>query len=118
MGRKPATTLRHVDAETPIGGMDPVDRCRRRYAILWRGTERYNGTAYPDAPGADRKAVAEVLRYHRRNKIAVPWTNWMLLVMQAYLDIADDGYIVRACHPLSLLPRNLPRIVTAMKEAT
>lgn len=95
-----------------------MDRCRRRFAIEWKASERYNGTPYPDQPGPDRKAMADVLAYHRRNKLGEPWQSWMLRVFRSYLEIADDRYIVSACHPLSLIPRNLPRILTAMKEAS
>ncbi len=114
--KKSKDNLRHVGPDTPVAGLDQVDRCRRRFAVEWRAADRYNGTAYPDSPGADRTAIAHVLGYHRRNKIEEEWQSWMLRVFQAYLEIADDRYILNACHPLALLPRNLPRIVTAMKE--
>lgn len=114
--KKSKDNLRHVGPDTPVAGLDQVDRCRRRFAVEWRAADRYNGTAYPDSPGADRTAIGHVLGYHRRNKIEEEWQSWMLRVFQAYLEIADDRYILNACHPLALLPRNLPRIVTAMKE--
>lgn len=110
--------LRHVGPDTPVEGLDEPDRCRRRFAIEWKAAERYNGTPYPDNPGADRRAAAAVLAYHRRNKLTEPWKSWVLRVFRAYLAIEDDRYIASACHPLSLIPRNLPRIVTAIKEQT
>lgn len=110
--------LRHIGPGTPVEGLDEMDRCRRRFAIEWKASERYNGTPYPDQPGPDRKAMADVLAYHRRNKLEEPWQSWVLRVFRSYLEIADDRYIVSACHPLALIPRNLPRILTAMKEAS
>ncbi|MEN6368069.1 MAG: hypothetical protein ABFD77_00015 [Thermotogota bacterium] len=109
-------SLRHVGPDTPVEGLDEPDRCRRRFAIEWKAAERYNGTPYPDNPGADRRAAAAVLNYHRRNKLTESWKSWVLRVFKAYLAIEDDRYLSAACHPLSLIPRNLPRIVTAMKE--
>ena len=117
VGKEPdgGARLKHIGPDTPKDGLDTVDACRRAFAVVWKSADRYNGTAYPDQPGPDRKAIAAVLDYHRRNKLATKWQDWMLSVFRAYLDIGDDRLVVSSCHPLRMLPANLPRVVTAIK---
>lgn len=112
--RKEASRAKHIGPDTDEEGLDTIDLCRRAYARLWRNEHGGNGATYPDQPDQDRKHVASVLGYHKRNKIQHPWKAWISCVFSRFLAIRNDKMVVENNHALRFLPMAMPRLVDAV----